>query len=295
MKTPRTRTPTAAEWLDRIKAATLLQSLSLDIGPEPWLRQLCSDVLRASHGTSPEFEAAALSWLTPTPPTLSVGVFLSNNGSQGLKSPFLAGLVYLFRHGRQRRQLLSPLVMFPDATPTRTPAARFFGKTYGEPSAALLALCQAALVARAETETVRPVILAIQVQVLSEGDFQVASQWKEHGVPVGRILDPAGAYEMTEERFMEYYTACAAKYRAAGFAFPDQQCPLAIAEDVQAQAEKAFGLACSELRTGIDPQKALEHGNTWKPFLELLFGIVVPFLTPHLPAQGSTSFRASRF
>lgn len=185
--------------------------------------------------------------------------------------------------------------MFSVPTPRRRPIVCHFSKTYGVPSAALIALCQAALVARAETETVRPRIVAMQVQLLSETDYQVASHWKERGVPAGRILDPSGAYEMPEERFMEYYTACAAKYRAAGFEFPDQQCPLAIAEHVQVQAEKAFGLACSELRHGIDPEQALEMGDTWKPFLELMFGIVVPFLTPYLPAQGSTSFRASRF
>lgn len=185
--------------------------------------------------------------------------------------------------------------MFPVLTPTRTPAERFFSQKYGVPSAALIALCQAALVARAETETVRPLIVAMQVAVLTEGDYQVASHWKERGVPVARITEPGNAYEMREERFAEYYAACAAKYRAAGYAFPDQQCPLAIAEHVQVQAEKAFGLACSELRHGIDPEHALHQGNTWKPFLALMFGIVVPFLTPCLPAPGSTSFRASRF
>ena len=77
MKTPRTKAPTEAEWLTRIKAATLLQSLHLDIVLVPWLRQLCIDVLRACHGTSPEFEAAALSWLTPGPPTITVGVFFA--------------------------------------------------------------------------------------------------------------------------------------------------------------------------------------------------------------------------
>lgn len=185
--------------------------------------------------------------------------------------------------------------MFPTTEPRRTPIVCAFSKKYGVPSAALLALCQAALVARAEADTVRPRIVAVQVQVLSETDYQVASHWKERGVPAGRILDPSGAYEMSEERFEEYYNACAAAYRAAGYEFPDQQCPLAIAEDRQVQAEKAFGLACSGLRHGIDPQQALADGVSWKPFLELMFGIVVPFLTPHLPQQGSTSFRASRF
>jgi hypothetical protein len=128
---------------------------------------------------------------------------------------------------------------------------------------------------------VRPRIVAMQVQVLSENDCQVASHWEEHGVPGGRITDPSSAYEMSEEQFSAYYAACAAKYRDAGFVFPDQQCPLLIAEHVQIQAEKAFGLACSELRHGIDPQQAFEQGNTWEPFLELMFGIVVPFLTPH--------------
>ena len=185
--------------------------------------------------------------------------------------------------------------MFPVPTPTRTPAVRFFSQKYGVPSAALIALCQAALVARAEADTVRPLIVAMQVEVLSETEYQVAGHWKERGVPAGRILDPSGAYEMPEERFEEYYNACAAKYRAAGFAFADPQCPLAIAEHEQVQAEKAFGLACAELRHGIDPQAALEDGVSWKPFLELMFGIVVPFLTPHLSQPGSTSFRASRF
>jgi len=185
--------------------------------------------------------------------------------------------------------------MQPESTPPRTFIVRRNAKLYGEPSTSLLELCRAALLARAETETVRPRIVAMQVQVLAENDYQVADHWKEYGVPMGRITDPSGAYEMSEEQFAQYYAACAAAYRAAGFEFEDQQCPLAIAEHVQSETEKAFGLACSELHTGIDPQQALELGDTWKPFLELMFRIVVPFLTPYQPVASQWAYRASRF
>jgi hypothetical protein len=76
VKKPRQKSPTEAEWLNRLKAATVQQGLIMGVEPEPWLRQLCIDLLRASHGTSPEFEAAALAWLCEAPPTLTVGFFL---------------------------------------------------------------------------------------------------------------------------------------------------------------------------------------------------------------------------
>ena len=73
--------------------------------------------------------------------------------------------IYPSKAGNVASLLLFSL-MFPVATPRRTPAVCFFSQKYGVPSAALLALCQAALVARAETETVRPRIVAMQVEVL---------------------------------------------------------------------------------------------------------------------------------
>lgn len=165
---------------------------------------------------------------------------------------------------------LISLLMFPTTIARRSPYDRKFGPA----SPALIAACQAALAARAATAIVRPIILAMQVQILEENDFQVAQRWVELGCEGGRITRPAGTYEMEEERFTEYYELCAARYRAAGYEFPKGQCPLAIAEHEQAQAELAFGLGCKELRTGIDPERALDCLSVWKPFLETMFDIM---------------------
>lgn len=203
---------------------------------------------------------------------------------------------YLIKGGNAARPKI-PALMFPLHTPTRTAAVRHLGSVYGIPSADLLGLCQALLLARAAVSTLRPNIVAMQVAVLAEHDFQIAAHWLPYGVRAGRILDPAGAYEMSEERFAVYTAACALRYRAAGYVFADQQCPLAIAQDVAATAGKAFGLACSELRLdlGFSPQRVLECGDAWPEFLDLMLAIVVPFLNPYRTAQGSTSFRPSRF
>lgn len=160
--------------------------------------------------------------------------------------------------------------MFPTTTPRRSP----YDQKFGPASPALIAACQAALAARATTARVRPVIEGIQAQVLAAGDFQVAEHWRTLGVPMGRITEPSGAYEMSEERFTEYYELCAGHYRAAGYEFPTGQCPLAIAEHEQAQAERTFGLACKELRIGLDPEQALGHLQIWKDFLETMFDIM---------------------
>jgi hypothetical protein len=160
--------------------------------------------------------------------------------------------------------------MFPTTTPRRSP----YDQQFGPASPALIAACQAALAARAKTALVRPVILGIQAQVLAEGDFQIAPHWVSRGIEAGRITEPAGAYEMEPERFTEYYELCAARYRAAGYEFPEQQCPLAIAEHEQAQAELAFGLGCKELRIEIDPEKALGCLKIWKEYLETMFAIM---------------------
>lgn len=60
-------TVSQAEWLERIRVATATQALNLSIGTERWLREFCVGHLRATHGTSPEFEEAAQAYLSPLP------------------------------------------------------------------------------------------------------------------------------------------------------------------------------------------------------------------------------------
>lgn len=160
--------------------------------------------------------------------------------------------------------------MFPTTTARRSP----YDQKFGPASPALIAACQAALAARAATAVVRPIILGIQKQILLDGDFYIAEHWVSLGIESARILEPSGVYEMEEVQLHVYYAECEARYRAAGYEFPKGLCPLAIAEHEQAQAELAFGLACKELRTGVDPEKALGCMKIWKQYLETMFEIM---------------------
>lgn len=89
---------------------------------------------------------------------------------------------------------------------------------------------------KAYTETIRPIIENIKKETLMERSYFVGKENVARAARrsiEGRITEIGQAYLMSEEDAQYYYSVLDAKYKAAGFVFKPDCCPLLCAESTQ--------------------------------------------------------------
>jgi hypothetical protein len=160
------------------------------------------------------------------------------------------------------------------------------------PTDEMVAAAQAVFLAMTLEQTVTPVVLKYQRQLLAEGQWRVRPEYAARlGDEV--ITEPHRAYLMSEADFALYDAKCKQARDAAGLSVdhPDQ-CPSLVAQDLQRQAERALIDAMSST-TKITHQQLLCSPDglaTLRQYIDLTLRLLVPFLkTKPLSSQPLTS------
>lgn len=103
------------------------------------------------------------------------------------------------------------------------------------PTPRMIAAGRAYLAAQAEVERLAPIVRRIQSALLSKLSIQYDP---EHHGPTGPITNPDHAYMMTDADAARYYPALDESYRNAGFNVAPGYCPLLMAHEIMARAER---------------------------------------------------------
>ncbi|ABD72052.1 hypothetical protein Rfer_4366 (plasmid) [Rhodoferax ferrireducens T118] len=165
-----------------------------------------------------------------------------------------------------------------------------------EPSAAMVAAAEAVFMTMALVQTIRPVVMKYQTDILAAG------QWHIREAFIARledkvILDPAQSYLMSEEDFANYDRQCKDACDKAGLVVehPDQ-CPLLVAEELQRLAERALIDAMVDVAK-MTHEKLLSFGDglkSYRKYIDLTLKLLVPFIRDTASLMPQPTLAAAR-
>lgn len=144
-----------------------------------------------------------------------------------------------------------------------------------------------ALVAQAYRETIEPVVIGYQTEILAEHQFEVAQKWLE--MRPGSfaddrvILEASRSYLMEDDDFQTYIAATRVAQAEHGLVTesPDH-CPLLVAESVESDAKTAVINAAKYIHK-------IDEGKVWnldlrQRLFDLITGLVIN-LCPDISTQ----------
>lgn len=135
-----------------------------------------------------------------------------------------------------------------------------------------LATATAAYVAtKAETETVRPIVIALKSEIINTFDFQYAPEWAD--IKTGKITNPSDIDMMSDDDFVIYSDLIHSAYLTAGFDVKPDYCPLLIAGNNERLAARKMVEAAHYITN--TPYEALFHRVDLMPrFFDTLVNLV---------------------
>lgn len=148
------------------------------------------------------------------------------------------------------------------------------------PTDEMVAAAQAVFLAMTLEQTVTPVVLKYQRQLLAEGQWRVRPEYAARlGDEV--ITEPHRAYLMSEADFALYDAKCKQARDAAGLSVdhPDQ-CPSLVAQDLQRQAERVLVDVMVSVTKITHEQLLSSHRGlvNLRQYIELTLRLLAPFV-----------------
>jgi hypothetical protein len=176
-----------------------------------------------------------------------------------------------------------------------------------QPTEAMVDAAETLLLAMAHAETIRPIVLKYEAEILAEGQWHMDRKLYESielrhlNEPRSGadriILDPKESYMMSEDDFKEFDAKCRDARDNAGLLVDhDEQCPMLCADNLVMQAEHALIETMRE-RTGATKDQLLCAGmDKYKQYVDLTLRLLTPFVatTQQLsaaPAAPSKSYQ----
>lgn len=176
-----------------------------------------------------------------------------------------------------------------------------------KPTEAMVNAAETLLLAMAHAETIRPIVLKYEAEILAEGQWHMdrklyesieLRQLNEPRSGADRIiLDPKESYMMSEDDFKEYDAKCRdARDNVGLLVDDDEQCPMLVADHLVMQAEHALIEIMTE-RTGATKDQLLCAGmDKYKHYVDLTLRLLTPFVATHqqlsaTPAAPSKSYQ----
>ena len=148
-----------------------------------------------------------------------------------------------------------------------------------EPTPSMVDAAQAVFLTIAFVQTIRPVVLKYQTEILAKGQWHIKPEFAPRlGDTV--VLDPKGSYLMSDEDFAKYDAQCKlARVTANLHVDKEGHCPLCVAEDMQRQAEHALVAAMMFELPTVTVDKLLQAGmDKYKKYIDLTLKLLAPFV-----------------
>lgn len=149
------------------------------------------------------------------------------------------------------------------------------------------------LLAKAYTETIRPIVREYQRQLLAEMQLPISEEWTQRRgeeFPEGTlILEPQQTWMLGDEDARAYYDRLHPLHLAHGFDVKPDYCPLLMAEADQSDAERLV-LNAAQYITGLEPHEFMHPANgrtgmeNYHHATELVVGLVLS-LCPDINAD----------
>jgi len=142
------------------------------------------------------------------------------------------------------------------------------------PSPSQISAAEAVFMAKAYTETVRPIVEGYKRKIIMECCFK-----DKEGRP---IMHESRSYRMTDEDFKDYDSFCDDEAKKAGFDVPAGYCPLLIAEDQERKAKRNLAeLMLNDLRPmipGLTLELLLRRLDDYNKFIDLTLRLLAPYV-----------------
>jgi len=137
-----------------------------------------------------------------------------------------------------------------------------------------IAAAEAVFMAKAYTETVRPIVEGYQQKIINECRFK-----DKYGRP---LLHASRSYQLTDEDFKDYDDFCQDEAKKAGFNVPAGYCPLLIAEEQERQAKRNLAECMIEdlrpMVPGLTLEMLLRRLEDYKKFIDLTLRLLAPYV-----------------
>ncbi len=151
------------------------------------------------------------------------------------------------------------------------------------PTKEMLTAAENLFKARAYVETIRPIVLQYQKEILAEGQWHISpKKASRRGDAV--IVEPKDSWLMSDDDFAVYHARCkAARDKAKLHVENDGHCPLLVAEHLVTSAEHALIDAMADT-TGVTKDKLLSAKmdiclvDYYKNYIHLTLQLLAPFV-----------------
>lgn len=145
-----------------------------------------------------------------------------------------------------------------------------------KPTKEMVEAAKTVFVAMAIVETIKPVVIGYEKDILIKYKFHIAKQWTDKGIADEIILDPAHSYLLEDADFQVYLAECNQAREAAHLKVDKPEfCPLLVAESLQSDAENGLIESMREV-THLEPSSL--YGDNRKKFLDLTLRLLASFV-----------------
>lgn len=147
------------------------------------------------------------------------------------------------------------------------------------PTQEMLTACKAVVQAMAIVETVRPIVLRYQTDILAKGQWRVSKEHLGENVSDEVITEPGHSFLMSADDFAKYHAQCDEARVAARLAITrDGNCPLLEAEELLRLARRELVRSMADV-TKITVEQALVLPlDKYHELVELTLRLLVPSL-----------------
>jgi hypothetical protein len=151
-------------------------------------------------------------------------------------------------------------------------------------SVSMIKAAETVFLAMLLVETVRPVVIKYQTDILAEGKWCVRDDFTDRPSEEV-ILDPRRAWLMSDADFAIYDSQCKAARKAGGLHVDDdEKCPLLVSEHAVVCAESELAEALSEVSPMNSEILNSLGGQRRKDAVELMLTLMAPFVKNDLNA-----------
>jgi len=142
----------------------------------------------------------------------------------------------------------------------------------------MISTAEAVFLAQAFVETIRPIVIKYQTQILAENQWKVRPEYQD-GTEEEVITDPSLSYLMSESDFQSYHAKCNEARRTANLKVEnDDQCPLLVAENLLRKAKIALCNAMEPV-TNITYDKVSSTMDSYNRYFELVLRLLGPYVS----------------
>ena len=144
------------------------------------------------------------------------------------------------------------------------------------PTQDMIAAAKTVFLAKAWTETLRPVVEGYKKAILAKHSWHIAEEWINKGMADRVIMEPEHAYLLSDQDFAIYLREVNESRVEAGLEVDNEDhCPLLVAEMQEVNATRALLTAMMPI-TKIDPNDV--YGEDWNKLTDLTLQLLAPYV-----------------